>query len=486
MMLNNNKHLKFSQFSGIYDVVIHENHLLRKIKENIDFSFVNALMKGSYCETFGRPAYEPEMMLKLLFLKILYDISDRDLESRANTDMSFKFFLNLDPEDTIPHASLLAKFRSQRISEDMLEEFLNQTISQAIEKKLIKSNAIIVDSTHTKSKHSPQTPTQILREMSKELRKEIYKTQHEISKSFPEKPSINDTIEEEIEYTKQLIAVIGNAEELKSEVAKKQLNRLKETLSLPNLKELQSGYEEDAKIGHKSKTDEFFGYKNHIAMTEDEQLITALEVTDGNAADTKSFKDLVDKSIKNGVEINEVIGDTAYSGIKNLEHAKSLGIDLVSKLNPRVGSIEKSDNYVFFNKDAGTYECRNGCLATTKKCGYHKKNSSQKIEFSFSATDCKKCPYFKKCVGNKANPYRRICDTVVLPLYEKQKEFQETEYFKQRYRRRGIIEGKNADLKQNYGLKRTHGTGLFAMKVQAFLTAFTANARKITRLASGV
>lgn len=113
-MLNFNKQLKLSQYTGIYDVVVPQNHLLRKIKENVDFSFVNELMKQSCCETFGRPAYESEMMLKLLFLKILYDISDRDLESRANTDMSFKLFLNLDPEDGIPHASLLAKFRNQR------------------------------------------------------------------------------------------------------------------------------------------------------------------------------------------------------------------------------------------------------------------------------------------------------------------------------------------------------------------------------------
>jgi transposase len=484
-MLNYNKQLKLSQYSGIYDAVIPKNHLLRKIKENVDFSFVNELMKQSYCETFGRPAYEPEIMLKLLFLKILYDISDRDLESRANTDMSFKFFLNLEPEDNIPHASLLAKFRNQRISEDMLEEFLNQTIKQALEKKLIKSNAIIVDSTHTQSKHSPQRPTQILREMSKELRKEIYKTQHEISEKFPEKPSINDTVEEEIEYTKQLVSAIESVGEIKSATAKKYLQRIKDTLDLPNLAELQNGYEHTAKIGHKSKTDEFFGYKNHIAITEDEQFITALEITDGNAADTKSFEALVGKSIGNGIEVSEVIGDTAYSGVKNLKYAQSLEISVISKLNPRVGSIEKSDNYVFFNKDANTYECKNGCLATTKKCGYHKKNGSQKIEFSFRATDCKKCPYFKKCVGQKANPYRRICDTITLPIYDKQKNFQETEYFKKRYQRRGLIEGKNAELKQNYGLKRTYGTGLFSMKVQAFLTAFTANARKITRLATG-
>ena len=34
------------------------------------------MRRKQYCENFGRPAKEPEMMFKLLFLKKLYDLSD--------------------------------------------------------------------------------------------------------------------------------------------------------------------------------------------------------------------------------------------------------------------------------------------------------------------------------------------------------------------------------------------------------------------------
>ena len=37
-MLNLNRQLKFSYFTGIYDAIIPKNHLLRKIAEHIDFS----------------------------------------------------------------------------------------------------------------------------------------------------------------------------------------------------------------------------------------------------------------------------------------------------------------------------------------------------------------------------------------------------------------------------------------------------------------
>lgn len=76
-MLRDNSQLKLSlsPYQGIYEVIIPANHLLRRIKENVDFSFVNPMLRKQYCEHFGRPAKEPEMMFKLLFLKKLYDLS---------------------------------------------------------------------------------------------------------------------------------------------------------------------------------------------------------------------------------------------------------------------------------------------------------------------------------------------------------------------------------------------------------------------------
>ena len=90
--------LSLSPYQGLYDAIIPADHLLRRIKENIDFSFVNPMLRKQYCENSGRPAKEPEMMFKLLFLKKLYDLSDEALISSAQTDMAYKFFLDLEPE----------------------------------------------------------------------------------------------------------------------------------------------------------------------------------------------------------------------------------------------------------------------------------------------------------------------------------------------------------------------------------------------------
>ena len=65
---------------------------------------------------------------------------------------------------------------------------LAETIRQAIDNGLIKSRMIIVDATHSKASAKQETLIQILRRMTKELRKELYRTQHEPSGKFPDKP----------------------------------------------------------------------------------------------------------------------------------------------------------------------------------------------------------------------------------------------------------------------------------------------------------
>ena len=73
-MLKEHSQLKLplSPYQGIYDAIIPADHLLRKIKENIDFSFVNPMLRKQYCENFGRPAKEPEMMFKPIKMPLNY------------------------------------------------------------------------------------------------------------------------------------------------------------------------------------------------------------------------------------------------------------------------------------------------------------------------------------------------------------------------------------------------------------------------------
>ena len=484
-MLKDNSQLKLSlsPYQGIYDVVVPSNHLLRRMKDNVDFSFVNPILRKQYCENFGRPAKEPEMMFKLLFLKKLYDLSDETLINSAQTDMAYKYFLDLEPEAKMINPSLLTKFRKTRITEDILEEMLKETIQQALDKGLIKSGTIIVDSTHTNASVRAKSPTQILRDMSKQLRKEIYINAFELSEKFPEKPSIEASLEEEITYTKELLLAlqegIASCENKKIQNMYEKINEL---LEEEQIRTIRSKDDKDARFGHKTARSTFYGYKNHIAMTEN-RLIAGISVTHGGAPDGLELPKLIEKTQKNGINVTEVIGDMAYVSEDNLEVCGE-EIALIARTNTAVaaaanGKLEKG---FCFNKDAGMLQCPAGELAmrVEKRAA---SNGNTYLRYVFSKVKCKKCPLNKECrLGQSKSKERSYSITQVSKKNWERLEFETSEYFKERIKIRHRIEEKNGELKEAHGLRRADSRGLFAMQIQMYFTAFVANVKRILKL----
>jgi transposase len=455
--------------------------LLRKIKDNIDFSFVNPMLKKQYCEALGRPAKEPEMMFKLQFMKRIYDLSDARLVSQAQTDMAVKYFLDLDPESPMIDPSLMTKFRKLRITEDILEEMLKETVRQAIEKGILKSNSILVDSTHSAANARAKSPTQILRQLCRELRREIYQNMYELSDKFPEKPDETAELNEEIDYSVRLLdAVKGGIENCDNKEVQALYSRIRELIETDRIREIRSAADEDARFGHKTANDTFFGYKNHIAMSE-ERIITAVEVTSGEVPDGKIMQTLAEKSRENGVDVKEIVGDMAFVSEGNLDYCENNHIDLIARTNPAVAAAaEKKDDGFVYNKDAATMQCPAGelpmrCTKTPAD------NGNTYLRFVFSKRKCRKCPQFDQCPLTKKSEFAY---SLTLPTQKNldRLEFEKTEAFQERLKIRHRIEEKNGEMKVAHGLHKAESTGLEAMRLQMFFTAFTVNAKRIVTL----
>ena len=75
-------------------------------------------------------------MFKYLLLKAIYDVSDVDLVERSKYDMSFKYFLDMAPEDAVIDPSSLTKFRRLRLQDvSLLDMLIGKTVEIALEKK---------------------------------------------------------------------------------------------------------------------------------------------------------------------------------------------------------------------------------------------------------------------------------------------------------------------------------------------------------------
>ncbi|MEA5406098.1 IS1182 family transposase [Arcicella sp. DC2W] len=481
-MLSQQEKLQFSSYSSLYDLIIPKDNLLRKISELIDFTFIYQELLDKYCSNNGRMAESPVRMFKYLLLKTIYTISDVDVVERSQYDMSFKYFLGMSPQDAVINPSSLTKFRKLRLKDtDLLNLLINKTVTIALEKGIIKSKSIIVDATHSLSKSNPYSALEVLRERSKLLRKAVYTIDDNMKARMPEKNSSNE-LDKELAYCKALEKYIESDQILCSIPAvKEKLNLLKETLE-----DTQENYmlskDTDARTGHKSADSSFFGYKTHIAMTE-ERIITAAVVTSGEKGDGPELPKLLQISQANGIEVDTIIGDTAYSGKGNLNLASGQSIHVVAKLNPSISQgFRKEEDKFDYNKDADRFVCPAGHIAI-RKARQGKKNigENQVDTYYFDTEKCKCCPLKEGCYKDGAKT-KTYSVSIKSALHQEQIHFQETDYYKEKAKHRYKIEAKNSELKNVHGYGRANAYGIENMQMQGAMAIFTVNLKRILKL----
>lgn len=481
-MLAQQQKIQLSAYSGLYEMIVPKDNLLRKINDLIDFSFIYHELVDNYCSNNGRIAESPIRMFKYLLLKTIYDVSDVDVVERSRYDMSFKYFLDMIPEEAVIDSSSLTKFRKLRLKDmDLLNLLINKTVAIAIEKGVIRSRSIIVDATHSLSRSNSHSALEVLRQRSKLLRKAVYAIDEDMKGQMPAKNE-SDDLENELAYCTELKQCIESSEALiHIPTVREKLNLLSETLE-----DTQENYtfskDMDAKVGHKSADSSFFGYKTHLAMTE-ERIITAAVVTSGEKGDGPELAKLLKISQENGIAVDTIIGDAAYSGKQNLELTAQQDIKVVAKLNPSITQGFRKDEDKFdYNKDADMFVCPAGHMAIRKaRQGQKNSGTNQTDTYYFDVEKCKVCPLRENCYkpGAKSKSYSV---SIKSDLHRQQMDFQETEYYKEKIKHRYKIEAKNSELKNVHGYDRAISYGIENMQMQGALAIFTVNLKRILTL----
>lgn len=95
----------------------------------------------------GRPGYPPLVLFKALLLQSLYGLSDRDLEEALGDRLSFRRFVGLTLEETVPDHTVLNRFRNQLISEGLLEKLFAELDRQLDNAGLILRRGTMLDAT---------------------------------------------------------------------------------------------------------------------------------------------------------------------------------------------------------------------------------------------------------------------------------------------------------------------------------------------------
>ena len=465
-------------FSSLLYNKIPKNHILKQINSVISLNFINELLKDSYCSGFGRPAKEPEMMMRILILQKLYNLSDERVIEELSVNLAYMWFIGINPDEETPHASLLSKFRTLRLKDVDLDEVICEIVKQCIDKKIIPdTTGISDDATHIEANTIRKTPERIMKHLAKKIFKSIEKEDYE----RPDYKQIEDSKEAKEVMKEYLETVIEENKE--NEKAKEAIEEAKEILASPlfiEQKGIRSLIDKDARVGHKTQTENFFGYKSEYLMTSEGELITAMDVKNGANVDGQNFEELYKRTLKTGLKIDKFYGDKAYFRINII---KKLEEENIKAYIPVSACAYRIDEELYrYNKDSDQWFCKNGNETIEVKTS--KRKGRNELLYKFKKENCKSCIYREQCLGKSKNIGKTLRITQNVPKYYEYNQISKTEEFKKEYRKRARIEGKNAEMKRFHGLARAKWYGLESVSKQAKLTAIAVNLKKIAKLTS--
>ena len=492
--------------SYLYDRIVPVDHLLRKINQVVDFSFTGQILKDKYNPDIGRPAEDPEFMLRLCLLQYIYGDSDRQVVENARLNLAYKYFLGLAVDAEVPDYTTVSYFRVQRLGEEKFRLVLEQIVGQCIDKGLVKGNRQIIDSTPVIANITPSSLTGLVRKCRENVLKTIEKQDTRIAKRLGLKELANaenvkfasteEGLLKEVEAAGILLDRV--TKELKrkriklTEELKKDLGLLEKAVADREKgakDKLLSPVDPDARRGKKAGTT-WSGYKAHIVMEEETGIITGVETTPANETDGSQLKPLLKgQEEAHSLQPKEVTADKAYDWGENLESLANnntiANISLSKPINRNGAEYFTVDDFLYDPENVKLM-CPAGHISTS--C-YQVVLSNAHLNkpgnaFQFKPSLCNECQFKVRCVKN--NQGRRIHISYYEPYYRMARERMATEEGKQAYRNRYRIEQKMADLTRYCGLRRCRYRGLGRAGIHTLLSATVSNIKRMVKLLWGM
>ena len=133
--------------------LVPKDHLLRKIDAAVDFEFIREKVAHLYCADNGRPALDPVVMFKLLFVGYLFGVrSERQLMREVQVNVAYRWFARLRLTDRVPDASTFSQNRRRRFTDTTVyQEIFDAIVQQAIGRGMVEGRVLYTDSTHLKA-----------------------------------------------------------------------------------------------------------------------------------------------------------------------------------------------------------------------------------------------------------------------------------------------------------------------------------------------
>jgi transposase len=492
--------------SYLYDRIVPVDHLLRKINQVVDFSFARQILKDRYNADIGRPAEDPEFMLRLCLLQYIYGDSDRQVVENARLNLAYKYFLGLAVDAEVPDYTTISYFRAQRLGEEKFRSVLEQIVGQCINKGLVKGKRQIIDSTPVIANINLSGIIGLVRKCRENVLKTIEKQDTKMAERLGLKDLQNarnvkfaskeEGLKQEVEAASNLLDRITAELRVKKLIPNEELKKDLELLEKAVVDreehakdKLLSPVDPDARMGKKT-SNTWPGYKAHIVMEEETGIITGVKTTPANATDGSQLQPMLKEQEKvHSIKPKELTADKAYDWGENLESLDSnqtiANIALSKQVNHRNGAGYFTVDDFLYDPENIKLMCPAGHISTNcyNEILYNYQLNKPGYAFRFKPSLCNICSLKAKCVKNKQG--RRVYISYYEPYFRLARERLATEEGKRAYRNRYKIEQKIADLTRYCGLRRCRYRGLDRAHIHTLLATTVCNIKRMVKLLWG-
>src|SRR5665213_3429521 len=382
-----------------------------------------------YARTNGRPSHPPSVMVRALLCATHDKTSDRESARRSRVDLDWRWAMGVDDDFSGIGATTFSLFRARLVLEEDDQHLFEATLEKAVEAGVLKGKlTAIIDSSPVHGAGAVCDTYDLVRGF---LAKLVAGAGDRLSAAaiaaarthIGDKPDID--WQDRAGRRAYLSLLVVAAQAVSAEARALEDPALAEALALldqvvaqdveegeDGSPQIRQGVAKDRVIsvadpemrhGRKSASRRFDGHKLDVMSDEETELVLGVAVRAGNASDANGTLPLLEEvQDVDGVNVERLLGDMAYSDPELREATEEVGVELVAKVPPitNAGRFPKTDLRI--DNAAGTVTCPAGVTTTdAKRERDHKGRVGRR--FSFAAKACAACPLRERCVkGTRA------------------------------------------------------------------------------------
>jgi transposase len=458
-----------------------------------------------YAPTMGRPSIPPSIMLRVLLLAT-HDRTRSDAETsrRTRVDLDWKAAMGVDDDFAGIAPTTFSLMRARMVVADADGKLFEKTLEKAVAAGVFGKQKLtaIVDSSPVHGAGAVSDTYELirgfLRQAVKAARDRLSEATTDATKGFlGPKPDID--WQDPAARKAHLVELVGAARMLVAEASAIDDPGLAEAVGMlaqvvaqdteddeagePKIRQgvakdrVISTSDPEMRHGRKSASRKFDGYKMDVMTDEGTELVLGVEIRSGNAGDGEGAAPLLEQvQAIEGIEVETLLADMAYSDGDTRVAVEELGTELVAKVPPvsNRGLFPKTDFKI--DLEATTATCPAGHVTADARPAKDHKGRPSTL-FVFPAEVCASCP-LRGCCTKAKEGGRSVAAGMHEARIAAARAAQNDPEIKALLRQRSKVERK-IDHLQDLGMDEARYRGKRKTKLQALLAATVANFQRL-------